>query len=680
MFLWWGLNTRILLGPAVGLVSVKDSYDSTQTGCLNGASHNYAGSYLLSERAEALHKLCLDALPVTLDSGVLLDAVHQELARFWSANFAITTSTGYGANYLAMPALLAMLRDKGSRVAVFCDEHCHNSIFTGVYLGMGRLGGITLGRFAHNDVAVLEKMLNDTTPDTIKLVVVEGLYSMEGDVPPLSALASLKQKHGLILYCDEAHSFLSLGKTGRGCLEHATDAGVVLPPDLIEIRTGTLSKAVGGIGGYIAGNAALVPYLSSHQQQVSTATLVQALWVIRQPLLARRNLSRLSAAATFCRNELGRLGVYTYGNSNTPVIPIWTGRSSVSAKFSYELRRRGVLASPITTPAVPFWKSRVRVNLSADFSAKDLDRLVCAIAATAKHTGVLSRGKFPTPAMLGISSGKAPDELTGTLEDEARAAFESISTLILETSRAMTHSRPEGMTAAGHAARQMYGMASGGSRWISGTFPPHIAAEEVIAARAGTEAAMTFQDPGISLASTIAALARPYSGGKRHVMLFPAQPGSSYVEDGLALVPPALSKELLRVLRYADMEDIVRRVSEVGVERDCVTVYVELSDSNLSQIRDTLCSVARCIGRKTPLTILFNDTRCVPDMVQIPQLMPAGSNIHAAIFSVYAVSDMRLAYLAGAENLIRELRYTSRGYMYTTSVPPFAMAMVSAEC
>ncbi|EJT75109.1 serine palmitoyltransferase 2 [Gaeumannomyces tritici R3-111a-1] len=77
MFLWWGLNTCVLLGPAVGLVSVKDSDDSTQAGCLNGASHNYAGSYLLSERAEALHKLCLDVLPVTLDLGVLLDAVHQ---------------------------------------------------------------------------------------------------------------------------------------------------------------------------------------------------------------------------------------------------------------------------------------------------------------------------------------------------------------------------------------------------------------------------------------------------------------------------------------------------------------------------------------------------------------------------------------------------------------------------
>ncbi|KLU85866.1 serine palmitoyltransferase 2 [Magnaporthiopsis poae ATCC 64411] len=614
---WSGHKHGPLSGPGLFNSHYIEPMFLWQVDCVNGASHNYAGSYLLNEFAEALHKLCLDKLPVTLDSGMLLDAVHEEIARFWSADFAMTTSTGYGANYLAMPALLAMLRDKG-RVAVFRDEHCHNSIFTGVYLGMGRLGGVTLGRFAHNNAAMLGKMLDATSPDTIKLVVIEGLYSMEGDVPPLPPWP------------------LSRRNTTSSSLRRGTRLSVhCLPRDLIDIRTGTLSKAVGGIGGYVAGKSAFAQHLSSHPQQpVSTATLVQTLWVIRQPLLARRNLSRLSATAAFCRRELGRLGVYTYGSSNTPVVPVWTGRSSVSTKFPYELRRRGVLASPITTPAVPFWESRVRVNLSADFPPEDPG----------------SGSKVPTPAMVGTSDIKMPELPAETLQDEARSAFDGISRLILQTSREVPpHYRPALLTAAGHASRHMYGMASGGSRWISGTYPPHMTAEDLIAARTGTEAAMTFKDPGISLDSTVAALARPVSGAKRHVMLFP-ESGSRCIEDGLVLVPPALARKgRLQVLRYADVESAVRCVREAGVpKRTCVTVYIELGDcTNLLQTRTALCEVAQFIGRKTPLTILLHDARSPsPDMFHV-SLVPAGERIHAAVFGICAAADARVAYLAG---------------------------------
>ncbi|EFQ36283.1 aminotransferase class I and II [Colletotrichum graminicola] len=690
MFLWWGMNTRILLGPSIGRVSVLDSYGRTMKSCINGASHNYAGSYLVNEISEAIHSLCLDNLPVTLRSGPMYDTVRAELATFWSADFCIPTTTGYGSNYLALPRLLALLRERGGTVAVFCDSHCHNSIFTGVYLAIGRLGGVTLRRFPHNDASLLEDMLRESKA-SVKLVVVEGLYSMEGDVPPLPALARLKEAYGFVLYCDEAHSFLSLGQSGRGCFELAKDRGTMCDQDPVDIRTCTLSKAIGGIGGCIAGRQEFAScFADMPPQPVSTATLAQALWLIRQPSLVRRNLARLAATAGFCRRELSRQGVFVYGGGEdaTPILPVWTGRSSTSARFSYELRRRGVLASPVTTPAVPFWESRVRVNLSADFDAEDVERLVCTIVDVARATGVATRSvrrqaaKF-APARLGMPGD---NENADKSEEEGRGVLESIKTLVIQQSQLQPQKRPCPLTTAGHAARRRYGLASGGSRWIAGTFPSHVAVESLISAAVGSEATMTFQDADVSLASTIAALARPLLGAKRHVMLFPAHPESHLVEDGLLLIPPSAKGEgRLRVVRYADLKDLAHCAIEAGTGQTCLTIYVELAGSTPAAelVRASLSRVARCVGGKTSITVLVRDARVPaatsrPDLVRIDEVVPRDERMHALLFGICASADVEVGYLTGPENLIRELRYTSRGYMYTTSVPPFVMGIIAA--
>ncbi|KAI6345442.1 hypothetical protein MCOR25_011029 [Pyricularia grisea] len=691
MFLWWGMNTRILLGPSVGRVPVRDSFDTDMMSCINGASHNYAGSYLATESSEAIHRLCLDKLPVTVDSGPLYEAAREELARFWSADFCIPTTTGYGSNYLAMPRVLTLLRQRGDTVAVFCDEHCHNSIFTGVFLGMGQLGGVSLHRFPHNDAGQLETLLRDSAA-TVKMVVVEGLYSMEGDVPPLRELAKLKETHGFVLYCDEAHSFLSLGKMGRGCFEHAKDRGLMSTPDPVDLRTWTLSKAVGGIGGCIAGKAEFAScFIDAPSQPVSAATLVQALWLIRQPGLVRRNLARLSATAHYCRRELTRRGVFVYGGANdaTPVMPVWTGRSSTAARFSYELRRRGVLASPVTTPAVPFWESRVRVNLSADFDANDADRLVCAIVDAARVTKVISpaarrKTTTMTPAIFPLARDRKENmNIEDDDDDEQRAASASIETLIHHQAQLQPQTRAEPLTTAGHAARERYGVASGGSRWISGTFPPHVSVEGLIAAAAGAEAAMSFQDVSVLLASTVAALARPLLGAKRHVMLFPAKPDSCRVEDGLLLIPPgAMSRDRLRVVRYAGVGDLARCAVEAGAAKKntCVTVYLELTDSTpVEVVRATVDRVIQQVGDRTPVTVLLRDARTAksrPEIVHLGQVVPRRGRVHALLFGTCVADDVEIGYLAGPENLVRELRYTSRGYMYTTSMPPFVVDMM----
>jgi len=715
MFLWWGLNTRLLTSPSLGCVDVADSYGKGQDRCVNGASHNYAGLYRATDQSEALHRTCLDMLPVVFASDregeSLRKAVHCAVANFWGADFCFTTATGYGSNYVALPPLLLDVD------VVIVDKDCHNSVFTGVFLG--QTASLKVHKFAHNDMLQLEDILSRSLRGgaTRVMVVIEGLYSMEGDVPPLDIMYRLKQDYGFVLYCDEAHSFLSLGKTGRGCLEHWNDShplAAPLPDDLIDLRSGTLSKAVGGIGGFIAGKARFEPCIRRRVQQLGqeqdgnggslsqiaslpSANMVQTLWVLKQPLRTQRNLARLHEMAHFCRRELRRLGVFVYGSEGTPVLPVWTGRPCMSARFSYALRQRGVLASPVTTPAVPFWQSRVRVNLSADFTNDQVNQLVGAIVSAAMSTGVIWKNKLRKGAMPPrlFASRCALESESKTAESEQ--AFESIQGIIRESSASVSaqnsSSPPASVIAAGHGSREMYGVGSGSSRWISGTFPSHLDVEALLARATGTEVAMTYADTSIGLASTVAALARPLKNRKRHIMLVPRK-CSKFARDGLAMLPPASKSKLApEIWNYNHVAHLLQQIRCHGGndKHVCFTVYLEL-DHQQQQLPLDIASLwedlAHAAGR-IPITVLVNSSSLPPQNLLLPgkydavlpprQVSTAKKNMHLLVFgSCSAAFGLPVGYLAGPESLIRELRYTSRAYMYTTSTPPAVMGMLCA--
>ena len=715
MFLWWGFNTRLLTSPSLACVDVADSYGKGQERCVNGASHNYAGLYRATEQSEALHRDCLDMLPVVFtsdqESDLLRKAVHSAIAGFWGAEFCFTTATGYGSNYVALSPLLLDMD------VVIVDRDCHNSVFTGVFLGQSQSPGLQVHKFAHNNMMHLEAILNRVLRDGAisVIVVIEGLYSMEGDVPPLDVLYHLKQDYGFVLYCDEAHSFLSLGKTGRGCLEHWNDAhplAAPLPGHLIDLRSGTLSKAVGGIGGFIAGKIQFEPRVRRYIQQLGqaqegestlsqiatlpSANLVQTLWVLNQPLLTQRNLARLHEISHFCRRELRRLGVFVYGSEGTPVLPVWTGRPCMSARFSFALRERGVLASPVTTPAVPFWESRVRVNLSADFASAQVDQLVEAIFSAAMSTGVIWKNK--------LAKGALPPRLFESIcpfgneskTAESTEALESIQAMIQQTAVSISAqsrvSHPASVIAAGHASRELFGVGSGSSRWISGTFPSHLAVEALLARVTGTETSMAYADASIGLASTVAALARPLKNRRRHIMLFP-RTFNKFASDGLAMLPPASkSRPRPEIWNYNHVVHLLQQIKGCGGDEKhvCFTVYLELDQQQQPPlgVSDLLDELAHAASR-VPITVLVNSSSSPPRNLNFhgkhDKVLPPceanilRKNIHLLVFGdCSAAFGLPVGYLAGPKRLISELRYTSRAYMYTTSTPPSVMDMLHA--
>ncbi|GKT41233.1 aminotransferase fum8 [Colletotrichum spaethianum] len=515
---------------------------------------------------------------------------------------------------------------------------------------------------------------------------------MEADVPPLDKIHRLKKDYKFILYCDEAHSLLSLGKTGQGCLEYWNDKHPhsPLPWNLIDIRTGTLSKAVGGIGGVIAGKGVfeetIRKYISNldEKENVSlpSSTMVQTLWLLGQPSRIDRNLQRLAEISHFCREELGRFGIFVYGDIGTPVLPVYAGRPSVAARLSYALRRGGLLATPVCTPAVPFWESRVRINLSADFTDDDVNRLVETVIRASTSVGLCKTAgivkTFSKADVCSFASEADPNEASRTFDriqnlirmDAARCANSHQQQLFKKTCGPP-------VVQAGHVARAQYGIGAGGARWICGTFPPHLEVESLVARATGMEAGLTYADASIGLASTIAALSRPLLGHSTHYMLF-ERGVSQFVRDGLMMAP---KKDAPVLLGYIDLFQLVHHVRKLAQshERLCLTVYVRVGeDLQHSFLSSTLEGIATLMSPESVMTILLH---CTSQSLNLRELIsvPSRENIHVLMSGSFnRIFGLPSGFLTGPESLIRELRYTSRAYMFTTSQPPFVMDMLRA--
>lgn len=512
---------------------------------------------------------------------------------------------------------------------------------------------------------------------------------MDGDIPPLDALWRLKSEYGFVLYCDEAHSFLSIGSTGLGCLQYwnETNTASPVPWDLIDIRTGTLSKAVGGIGGFITGKSMLEEFVRKHVDRIQdrdnisipSSTMVQTLLVLEQPRRISRNLHRLAEISRFCRAELDRFGVYVYGDeAGTPILPVWAGRPSASAKLSFALRQAGLLASPVTAPAVPFWESRVRVNLSADYSNADVDSLINSIVSAVASIGLCRKSMDPSRAYgFKCMETAEPEE-----PEESKTSFVKVKSLVDQASvhmqnRCHSSKASPHFHQIGHSSRAMYGVGAGSARWISGTFPPHLSVERLLARIHGAETAMTYADATIGLASTIAALARPVLHCKRHFMLYP-QAATGAVRDGLTLISPRCKKGLEQeLLQYRSWEHLLENFCQLARRGACFTAIVQVQGYDVYKLQELIQMTGKC-----PITILLHDAS---DCLNIQHIWTEISNSHSEIEKVQLLlygsfykilGGLPGGYLVGSEALIREMRYTSRGYMYTTSTPPFVMDMI----
>lgn len=293
--------------------------------------------------------------------------LEQRLADLTGRTAALFFSTGYMANLGVISALV------GRGDTVFSDRLNHASIIDGCLLSRARIQ-----RYPHNDMAGLADRLAATSGH--KLVVTDGVFSMDGDMAPLRELAALCREHDALLLVDDAHGLGVLGERGAGSLEH-----LGLSEQEVPLLIGTLGKAVGTSGAFVAGPQLLIDYLvqkartyiytTAMPPAVAKATCA-ALDLVEQGQARRRHLAHLIRRF---REESQALG-YQLMPSATPIQPIMVGDNWTAQELSRQLEDRGLLVTAIRPPTVPEGRARLRVTLSAAHTDADLDRLLTALA------------------------------------------------------------------------------------------------------------------------------------------------------------------------------------------------------------------------------------------------------------------------------------------------------------
>ncbi|MBK3749924.1 8-amino-7-oxononanoate synthase [Stutzerimonas balearica] len=293
--------------------------------------------------------------------------LEEALAEFTGRPRALLFSTGYMANLAAVTALV------GQGDTVLEDRLNHASL-----LDAGLLSGARFSRYLHNDAESLGKRLGKAEGST--LVVTDGVFSMDGDLAELPALCAQARRHGAWMMVDDAHGFGALGASGAGVVEHF---GLEL--DDVPVLVGTLGKAFGTAGAFVAGSDELIetliqfarPYIytTSQPPAVACATL-KSMELLRSEGWRREHLQRLVARL---REGAAQIGL-TLMDSPTPIQPVLIGDSARALRLSALLRERGILVGAIRPPTVPAGSARLRITLSAAHSEAQLERLLQVLA------------------------------------------------------------------------------------------------------------------------------------------------------------------------------------------------------------------------------------------------------------------------------------------------------------
>jgi glycine C-acetyltransferase len=362
-------------------------YDGKQV--INLASNNYLGLANDPRLIEA-------AVAATLAFGVGSGAVrtiagtmrlHMELeekiARFKNVEACVVFQSGFAANAGTVSAIL------GKEDFILSDELNHASIIDGA-----RLSRATIKVFRHKDVSHCEELLQglENTPGH-KLVITDGVFSMDGDIGPVDKLAALAEKYGAIMMVDDAHASGVLGRNGRGTVDHFKMHGKV------DVQVGTLSKAIGALGGYVCGSRDLIDYLyhrarpflfsTSHPPSVA-ATCIEAFNILEQE---PERIERLWSNTRYFQGELRRagfnIGGVTTPATETPITPIIVGEGRAAMEFSRALFDEGVMATGIGFPTVPEGKARIRAILSSEHTQAQLDQALETMERVAKRMGIL---------------------------------------------------------------------------------------------------------------------------------------------------------------------------------------------------------------------------------------------------------------------------------------------------
>ena len=354
---------------------------------INLASNNYLGltthKALRKASVEAVKKLGVGAGAVRTIAGTM--KLHMELeeqiAKFKQVEACVVFQSGFTANAGTVSAVL------GKEDLIVSDELNHASIIDGA-----RLSKATIKVFQHKDLEDCERILKETAGwPGHKLIITDGVFSMDGDIAPLPGLCGLAEKYGCIMMVDDAHASGVLGRGGRGTVNHFNCHGRV------HIQVGTLSKAIGAMGGYVCGSRDLIdflylrarPFLFSTSHPPATAAACQAAFALLDSPEGEKLVKKLWANTKFFKRELKKRG-FQFKTSETPIIPIHVGDAAKAFEFSRKLFEAGVFAPAVGYPTVAEGRARLRAIVSAAHKREQLLKAAEILGEVGKSLAIVS--------------------------------------------------------------------------------------------------------------------------------------------------------------------------------------------------------------------------------------------------------------------------------------------------
>jgi glycine C-acetyltransferase len=362
-------------------------YDGKEV--INLASNNYLGfanhPKLVEAAIKATREFGVGSGAVRTIAGTM--RIHMELeekiARFKNVEACVVFQSGFAANAGTVSAIL------GKQDFILSDELNHASIIDGA-----RLSRATIKVFRHKDAAHCEELLQGLEKEPgNKLVITDGVFSMDGDIGPVDKLARLAEKYGAIMMVDDAHASGVLGRKGRGSVDHFGMHGKV------DVQVGTLSKAIGSLGGYVCGSKDLIDYLyhrarpflfsTSHPPSVAATCIAAFDMLEAEP----ERIQRLWDNTHYFQRELAGAG-FNIGGVNTPatqtpITPIIVGEGRAAMEFSRALFEEGVMGTGIGFPTVPEGKARIRAIVTSEHTKAQLDQALETIEVVARRMGLL---------------------------------------------------------------------------------------------------------------------------------------------------------------------------------------------------------------------------------------------------------------------------------------------------
>ncbi len=304
--------------------------------------------------------------------------LERRLAEFKNAEACISFQSGFTANLATIPALV------GPGDLIFSDALNHASIIDGC-----RLSRAEIIRYEHNDIDDLRKQIGARNDYKRRLIITDGVFSMDGDIAPLDQIADVAEEHGIMLMVDDAHGEGVLGRGGRGIVDHFGLHGRV------DVEVGTLSKAFGVVGGLVAGKASVVEWLrqrgrpflfSSAMTAPDAGACLEAVAILSE---STELIDRLWSNASLFRQGMQRMGFDT-GLSQTPIVPVMLGDVKLAREFSRRLFEEGLFAMAIGFPTVARDKARIRVMNSAAHSSQDIELALETFSSVGRELGVIA--------------------------------------------------------------------------------------------------------------------------------------------------------------------------------------------------------------------------------------------------------------------------------------------------